>query len=135
MKTECSEDRISLGRLGRREIVANFAGGRLSSDGGAFLLRLAEEKTGLVGDFAAQCMTDHRNPRLIEHTVRDLLAQRVFGLALGYEDLNLPPRVRDRDAATALPDSGVPSEAGANTDDLSPYSPCMSVPQVIVSAK
>ena len=73
--------------LGRREIVADFDGGYITSDGGALLLRKAEQLTSVIGLFAA-CFTDHRNPDLIEHTLGELVAQRVYALALGYEDLN-----------------------------------------------
>ena len=51
------------------------------------MLREVEKRTGLVGGLA-ECFSDHRDPRLIEHTVKELLAQRVYGLCLGYEDLN-----------------------------------------------
>jgi hypothetical protein len=73
--------------LGRREILADFDGGDISSDGGALLLRKVEQLTGILRQFAA-CFTDHRDPSLIEHTVAELVAQRVDALALGYEDLN-----------------------------------------------
>jgi hypothetical protein len=68
-------------------VVARFDGGDVTSDGGGLLLRELDERLGVTRAFAA-CFTDHRNPDLIEHTVEDLVAQRVFGLALGYEDLN-----------------------------------------------
>jgi hypothetical protein len=67
--------------------VATFTGGSISSDGGALLLRQVEEHTGLIRQFAA-CFTDHRDPELIEHPLEHLVAQRLYGLALGYEDLN-----------------------------------------------
>jgi hypothetical protein len=73
--------------LGSREVLADFDGGDISSDGGALLLRETERLTGIVRQFAA-CFTDHRNPDLIEHTVEELIAQRVYALALGHEDLN-----------------------------------------------
>jgi hypothetical protein len=73
--------------LGPRHVLADFGGGDISSDGGALLLREAEARTGIIRQFAA-CFTDHRNPDLVEHSVEHLLAQRVYGLALGYEDLN-----------------------------------------------
>jgi hypothetical protein len=72
--------------LGRREVLADFDGGDISSDGGALLLRKTEQLTGIIRQFAA-CFTDHRDPDLTEHSVEHLLAQRVYGLALGYEDL------------------------------------------------
>jgi hypothetical protein len=73
--------------LGRREVLADFDGGDISSEGGALLLRQVEQLTGIIRQFAA-CFTDHRNPDLIEHTLEHLVAQRVYALALGYEDLN-----------------------------------------------
>jgi hypothetical protein len=85
VETECNT-RVDVGALGRRTITADFSGEQISSDGGAILLRLAEERTGIVAAFA-RCFRDHRNPTLIKHTVGDLVAQRVFGLVLGYEDL------------------------------------------------
>jgi hypothetical protein len=73
-------------RLGSRDVLASFDGGDISSDGGALLLRRVEELTGIIRRFAT-CFTDHRNPDLIEHLLEHLVAQRVYGLALGYEDL------------------------------------------------
>jgi hypothetical protein len=73
--------------LGRREVLADFAGGDITSDGGALLLRKVEQLTAVIRQFAA-CFTDHRNPGLIEHTLEELVAQRVYALALGHEDLN-----------------------------------------------
>jgi hypothetical protein len=72
--------------LGRRDVVAAFDGGRISSDAGAILLRELEQRTGIIRRFA-DCFVDHRDPDLIEHTVYELLLQRVGALALGYEDL------------------------------------------------
>jgi hypothetical protein len=72
--------------LGGREVVGRFDGGTISSDGGGVLLREVEARTGIIRQFAA-CFTDHRDADLIEHTVEELAAQRVYGLALGYEDL------------------------------------------------
>jgi hypothetical protein len=87
MTTECNPAYLDFPMLGRREVLADFSGGDITSDGGALLLREVEQLTGIVRQFAA-CFTDHRDPDLIEHTVEDLVAQRVYGLALGYEDLN-----------------------------------------------
>jgi hypothetical protein len=87
METHCNTASLDFPALGRREIVANFDGGDITSDGGALLLRQTEQITAIIRQFAA-CFTDHRNPSRIEHTVADLVAQRVYGLALGYEDLN-----------------------------------------------
>jgi hypothetical protein len=73
--------------LGSRSVLASFDGGDITSDGGALLLRKAEELTRIIQQFAA-CFTDHRNPDLIEHSIEELVAQRIYALALGYEDLN-----------------------------------------------
>jgi Transposase DDE domain group 1 len=73
--------------LGGRELVWRFDGGDITSDGGVLLLKKLEERTGIVRRFAA-CFTDYRRADLIEHPLVDLIMQRVFGLALGYEDLN-----------------------------------------------
>jgi hypothetical protein len=73
--------------LGRREVVGRFDGGRLSSDGGGLLLREVDLRLGLLHRLAG-CFSDYRNPNSVEHSVHALVAQRVYGLALGYEDLN-----------------------------------------------
>jgi len=85
--TQCNTDAIKFKTLGKRSVVADFNGGTITSDAGALLLDKTEEAIGLL-DRAAECFVDHRDGNLIEHTVSDLLRQRVFALALGYEDLN-----------------------------------------------
>src|SRR4051794_35655357 len=87
MSTECNAAYLDFPMVGPRQVLADFAGGDISSDGGALLLRETERLTGVVRQFAA-CFTDHRNPDLTEHTVEELIAQRIYGLALGHEDLN-----------------------------------------------
>jgi hypothetical protein len=73
--------------VGKREVVARFDGGTISSDGGALLLRQADQRLNLVSRLA-ECFFDGRKPEQVEHSVREMLAQRIYGLALGYEDLN-----------------------------------------------
>jgi hypothetical protein len=87
MTTECNPAYLDFPMLGSRQVLADFDGGDISSDGGALLLRETERLTGIIRQFAA-CFHDHRNPDLTEHSLEHLLAQRVYGLALGYEDLN-----------------------------------------------
>jgi len=85
---------MELGRVGRRVVEANFEGGDLSSDGGLLLLRRADERIGL-SRAAAAVLTDPRDPTRITHSLRDLLAQRIYGLCCGYEDLNDHDTLRD----------------------------------------
>jgi len=73
--------------LGPRSVQADFSGGLLSSDGGVLLLRQVDANLGLT-QALAQCFQDERQQALVDHSVRQLLAQRLYGLALGYEDLN-----------------------------------------------
>jgi hypothetical protein len=87
MSTECSSRAFDFQPLGSREVTARFDGGTITSDAGALLLREVEAKTGLLADLAG-CFDDLRDPELIEHSVEELIRQRVFALALGYEDLN-----------------------------------------------
>jgi len=87
MMTQCNQQSFGFHPVGRREVVAKFDGGRITSDGGGLLLRETERLTGIIRQFAT-CFTDCRNPGRIEHSVEELLAQRVYALALGYEDLN-----------------------------------------------
>jgi len=87
MKTECTKEYGAFQALGRREIVADFSGGTITSDGGALLLREVEQRTGILKRFS-KCFIDYRDQKRIEHSVLTLVSQRVIGLALGYEDLN-----------------------------------------------
>jgi len=85
--TECNQSSFGFERSGRREIVARFDGGTISSDGGAFLLRQTDKRLDLLRRFA-ECFLDGRNQALVEHSISEMISQRVYGLALGYEDLN-----------------------------------------------
>lgn len=87
MNTQCTQQTFEFHALGRREVVGTFDGGRITSDGGGVLLREAERIVGVIRQLAA-CFHDHRDPERIEHTVDELVAQRIYGLAHGYEDLN-----------------------------------------------
>ena len=87
MQTECRNVKLEFQACGARQVVAEFNGGTITSDGGVLLLKEVEAKRKIVKQFAA-CFTDYRDPKLIEHTVEELVGQRIYGLALGYEDLN-----------------------------------------------
>ena len=90
-KPNCTEEvdvgMIEFARLGRRVVEGRFDGGSMSSDAGVLLLGAVDRKLGLI-DAAARCIADPRSPLLIKHGVRSMLRQRVYGLALGWEDLN-----------------------------------------------
>lgn len=85
--TDCNRQRLLFSSLGRQRVVADFAGGRLTSDAGALLLREVDRRLGLV-DALAACLTDPRDPAKITHDQSTMLRQRILGLATGYEDLN-----------------------------------------------
>ena len=85
--TECIPKSFAFASVGAREVVARFDGGHVVSDGGALLLGEVERQAGILHRFAA-CFTDQRDPLRIEHTVEQLVRQRVYALALGYEDLS-----------------------------------------------
>jgi len=87
MQTECTPRLFEFEVVERRAVVAGFDGGDITSNGGALLLGQVDRGLGLIRHFA-QCFTDRRDPRFVEHRLETLLGQRVFGLALGYEDLN-----------------------------------------------
>ncbi len=85
--TECSQSSFSFGKHFRRQVSTRFDGGVISSDGGALLLREVDRRIKLLPRLAV-CFEDRRDPRRIEHRVAELVSQRVYALALGYEDLN-----------------------------------------------
>jgi hypothetical protein len=86
MQTECSADRFEFARVEGRAVVAAFDGGAITSDAGALLLGAADRAVGLIDRFA-RCFGDKRAQEQIEHTVATLVGQRVFGIALGCEDV------------------------------------------------
>jgi hypothetical protein len=85
--TECNQSSFGFEASGKREIVARFDGGTITSDGGAFLLRQADHRLHLLPRMA-ECFLDGRNQDKVEHSVLEMLSQRIYGLALGYEDIN-----------------------------------------------
>src|SRR6202166_3744318 len=87
LMTECIQESFSFTVHFSRRVQAEFTAGRVSSDGGALLLREADRKINLLGRLAA-CFIDGRSPLLVRHRLSEMVAQRIYGLALGYEDLN-----------------------------------------------
>ncbi len=87
MTTDCNPRQLEFQGVDRRTVVAAFDGGTLTSDGGLLLLSEVERRRGILRQFAA-CFQDQRNPDYVEHRLEELIRQRVFGLALAYEDLN-----------------------------------------------
>src|SRR5438093_1357272 len=85
--TDCKEQPLWFQDLASRKVTSDFSGGTLSSDGGVLLLREVDANLGLTLALA-QCFEDHRQQVFVDHSVPQLLAQRIYGLALGYEDIN-----------------------------------------------
>jgi len=85
--TECNQSGFGFEACGRREIVARFDGGTISSDGGALLLRQTDRRLNLLPRLA-ECFLDSRDQDRVEHSILEMVSQRIYGLALGYEDLN-----------------------------------------------
>jgi hypothetical protein len=108
MVTECNTDALSFQLPSRRQVAAQFDGGAISSDGGGLLLRQVERRTRIIQQFAA-CFTDHRDPDLIEPTVEELIRQRIYGLALGYEDLDDHDELRHDPLLATLVNKADPS--------------------------
>src|ERR1019366_2568194 len=100
MQTDCSAKRFEFEAVDRKLVTANFDGGTITSNAGALLLGQLDKGLGLVRRFA-ECFTDRRDPRYVEHRLETLLGQRIFGLALGYEDLNDHDELR-KDPALAV---------------------------------
>ena len=85
--TECTQSSFGFQAHVSREVVARFDGGTISSDGGSLLLREADRRLNLLPRLA-DCFLDGRSQKRVDHSVREMLAQRIYGLALGYEDIN-----------------------------------------------
>jgi hypothetical protein len=85
--TDCKDQPLLFQDLGSRKVVADFSGGILSSDGGLLLLRQVDRGLGISAGLAG-CFRDERDARWVDHSVQQLVAQRLYALALGYEDLN-----------------------------------------------
>ena len=87
METQCNQQSFEFHPLNERQVVGRFDGGEITTDAGGLLLREVEKRTRIIERFAA-CFRDHRAMGQVEHRVQELVGQRVYALALGYEDLN-----------------------------------------------
>src|ERR1700689_2902495 len=101
MQTDCSTKLFEFEAVDRRAVVAGFDGGDITSNAGGLLLGQVDRGLGLISRFA-DCFTDRRDPRCVEHQVETLVGQRIFGLALGYEDLNDHDQLRKDPTFTAM---------------------------------
>ena len=92
--TECIQSSFGFKGCGSREIVARFDGGTISSDGGALLLRETDKRLNLLPRLA-ECFLDGRAQWMVQHSIQEMVSQRVYGLALGYEDINDHEQLRE----------------------------------------
>ena len=114
MPTDCSATEMAFGSSGARKLVGAFDGGAITSNGGVVLLAAADRRIGLSARFAA-CFRDLRDGTRITHTIADLLRQRIFGLALGHEDLIDHDALRHDPALGAVLDKPGDALAGKST--------------------
>ena len=104
--TECNGLPLVFSSIGRQKIGADFNGGKLTSDAGATLLREVDKRIGLI-DAITNCIPDPREPAKILHDLRTLLAQRIFAIAMGYEDLNDHDSLRDDPLLQLVTERGI----------------------------
>jgi hypothetical protein len=95
--TDCTTTEIEFSPLKRRKVIAEFSGGEITSDGGALLLREADRQLGLIKQVDG-VVEDFRRQDMVQHSQLSILRQRVYGLALGYEDLNDHQKLRKNGA-------------------------------------
>lgn len=117
MKTDCTPKQVEFEGVAGRKLVAAFDAEHITSDGGVVLLHRLDRRFGLLRRFA-RCFRDHRAPELIKHPVEQLLRQRVFALACGYEDLNDHAALRADPLLAAVVGKADPSERLASPSTL-----------------
>jgi hypothetical protein len=104
--TDCNTNPILFSSLGSKKIQADFNGGSLTSDAGALLLREVDKHLGLI-EAINSCIPDPRNPFYTIHEQKTMLAQRIFGIALGYEDLNDHQSLREDPLFQMISERGI----------------------------
>jgi hypothetical protein len=116
LATECTQSSFEFAGVWSRSVVARFDGGKITSNGGGLLLQQVDKRIGLLHRFS-NCFRDGRDQRRVRHGVREMLAQRVYGLALGYEDLNDHEQLREDPLLMLLAGSAQPDKplAGKST--------------------
>jgi hypothetical protein len=116
LATECTQSSFEFAGVWSRSVVARFDGGKITSNGGGLLLQQVDKRIGLLHRFS-NCFRDGREQRRVRHGVREMLAQRVYGLALGYEDLNDHEQLREDPLLMLLAGSAQPDQplAGKST--------------------
>jgi hypothetical protein len=87
IKTECSAETYQFGQLERRQVMADFSGGQITSDGGLILVAEIDRRYR-ISERVAECVVDQREQGRVQHELSDLVSQRLYGLVQGYEDLN-----------------------------------------------
>ncbi|SEN38626.1 Transposase DDE domain group 1 [Stigmatella aurantiaca] len=117
MKTDCSAKQVEFEGVGPRKLVASFDAEHITSDGGLALLHEVDRRFGLLRKFAA-CFTDHRASELIHHKVEELVRQRVFGIACGYEDLVDHAALREDPLLAAVVGKADPAQKLASPSTL-----------------
>lgn len=116
MVTECNTTALEFHALGPRAVLGQFNGGDITSDGGGLLLREVEQRWGILARFA-NCFIDQRKAEAIEHTVAQLVGQRIYGLCLGYEDLNDHDQLRHDPLLGILVDKADPTGQDRRRED------------------
>jgi hypothetical protein len=116
LATECTQSSFEFGGVWSRSVVARFDGGKITSNGGGLLLQQVERRMNLISRLS-DCFLDGRDRRRVRHGVREMLAQRIYGLALGYEDLNDHEQLREDPILMLLAGSAEPDQrlAGKST--------------------
>jgi len=117
VKTDCIAKQVEFEGVGSRKLVAAFDAEHITSDGGLPLLHEVDRRCRLLRKFAT-CFVDHRDPELIHHSVEELVRQRVFGIACGYEDLSDHAALRIDPLLAAVVGKGDPTEPLASSSTL-----------------